>query len=321
MTDEIMLERRAARPRSERPARARGVRARAKDLEIILDVARRISGNESLDEVLQALVETTSLALNCDRCSFFLSDSSTGELYTRVAQGLRHHQTVRLQSSEGIAGAAFQTGRSIIVDDAYADPRFNPSIDAETSYVTKSVLCAPLRTVKGEIVGVAQALNKLEGVFTRDDQMILEGIAAQAVPALLSSQTVERMQKSRRQELAFLDIVADITSRDRPRQAVAAGDERGDPHAEGGALDALPARRQDQGTLLARRHGLENRRDPLSRHGRHRRRGVHLRPDASISRTPTPICASIRLRQADRLFHALDSVRPDRQQARVRSSA
>ena len=72
--------------------------------------------------------------------------------------------------------------------------------------------CVPLRTVKGEIVGVAQALNKVGGLFSKYDQMLLEGIAAQAVPALLSSQTVERMQKSRRQELAFLDIVADVTS-------------------------------------------------------------------------------------------------------------
>jgi len=211
---EIPVEDRENRRRGDRGsgAKGRGMRARAKDLEILLDIARQISGSESLDEVLQALVEMTSRALGCDRCSFFLSDSTTGELYTRVAQGLRRQETVRLVNNEGIAGAAFLSGRSIIVNDAYSDPRFNSSIDFETRYVTKTILCVPLRTVKGEIVGVAQALNKVGGLFSKYDQMLLEGIAAQAVPALLSSQTVERMQKSRRQELAFLDIVADITS-------------------------------------------------------------------------------------------------------------
>ena len=111
-----------------------------------------------------------------------------------------------------IAGAAFATGRSIIVDDAYADQRFNAKTDQETSYLTKTVLCVPLRTVKGEVIGVAQALNKLDGTFTKRDQVLLEGIATQSVPALKSSQTMERMQKARAQELAFLDIVADITS-------------------------------------------------------------------------------------------------------------
>ena len=42
----------------------------------------------SLDEILEALVEMTSLALSCDRCSFFLNDAGTGELYSRVAQGI-----------------------------------------------------------------------------------------------------------------------------------------------------------------------------------------------------------------------------------------
>jgi adenylate cyclase len=202
------------RPRgSPKPARkVSSARARAKDLEILLSIAKRISGNESLDEVLDALVEMTSLAINCDRCSFFLNDSTRGELYTRVAQGMRRQETVRLPNNEGIAGAAFIAGQCVIVDDAYSDPRFNPSIDRETGYATKTVLCVPLRTGKGEVIGVAQALNKKNGLFTKYDQMLLEGIAAQAVPALLSSQTVERMQKARVQELAFLDIVADITS-------------------------------------------------------------------------------------------------------------
>ena len=104
------------------------------------------------------------------------------------------------------------TGQSIIVDDAYADPRFNAAIDRETGYVTKTVLCVPIRTGKGEVIGVAQALNKVGGLFGKNDQTLLEGIAAQSVPALQSSQTVERMRKARAQELEFLDIVADITS-------------------------------------------------------------------------------------------------------------
>ena len=154
----------------------------------------------------------TSLAINCERCSFFLNDPGTDELYTRVAQGIRRQETVRLLNNEGIAGAAFLTGQSIIVDDAYADPRFNAAIDRETGYVTKTVLCVPIRTGKGEVIGVAQALNKVGGLFSKNDQTLLEGIAAQSVPALQSSQTVERMRKARAQELAFLDIVADITS-------------------------------------------------------------------------------------------------------------
>jgi adenylate cyclase len=207
--------RRRTAPRSA--AKARGqprlgrMHERLQDVNILLDVTRRISGTDSLDEILEALVEITSLAINCDRSSFFLNDAGTGELYSRVAQGV-HHRDIRILNNDGVVGATFQTGRSIIIDDAYADLRFNPTIDRETGYVTKTVLCVPLRTAKGDVIGVAQALNKAGGLFTERDQALLEGIAAQSIPALQSSQTVERMEKARAQELAFLDIVADITS-------------------------------------------------------------------------------------------------------------
>jgi adenylate cyclase len=199
----------AAKPRGQ--ARLGGMRERLQHVNILLDITRRISETDSLDEILEALVEMTSLALSCDRCSFFLNDAGTGELYSRVAQGIRRRE-IRLLNNDGVIGAAFQTSRSIIIDDAYADPRFNPAIDRETGYVTKTVLCVPLCTAKGDVLGVAQALNKAGGLFTEHDQALLEGIAAQSIPALRSSQTVERMQKARAQELAFLDIVADITS-------------------------------------------------------------------------------------------------------------
>jgi len=198
----------AAKPSRDHTGRAR---ERLQDLRILLDVTRRISGRDSLSEIFEALVEMTSLAINCDRSSFFLNDPNTAELYSHTAQGI-HRREIRLLNNEGIAGAVFQTGESILVDDAYADARFNSRIDRETGYVTKTILCVPLRTAKGDVIGVAQALNKIGGSFTDRDRVLLEGIAAQSIVPLQSSQTIERMQKARAQELAFLDIVADITS-------------------------------------------------------------------------------------------------------------
>src|SRR6202453_2164427 len=175
--------------------RVGGKHERLEDVNILLDIARRISGTETLDEILEELVEMTSRALDCDRCSFFLHDAGTGELYSRVAQGIRRRE-IRLLSNDGIIGTAFQTGASIIVDDAYADPRFTATIDQETGYVTKTILCVPLRTAKGDVVGVAQALNKIGGFFTERERTLLEAIAAQSLPALRSSQAVERMEKA-----------------------------------------------------------------------------------------------------------------------------
>jgi adenylate cyclase len=187
------------------------LQSQLRHFDILLNVSRRVSGTESLDEILDALVETTSRAIDADRSSFFLFDPNTNELFSRSAQGI-HRREIRFSSTEGVGGAVFQSREPMIVDDAYSDSRFNADVDKETGYTTKTILCVPIRTVKDEVIGVAQCLNKHSGPFTEKDESLLMDIAQMAVPALRSSQFVERMRKVRAQEMEFLSVVADITS-------------------------------------------------------------------------------------------------------------
>ncbi len=195
------------------PKRSRGVPAvdYQRRFEILFNTTRLVSGTDSLDEMLASLVELTSKELRCERSSFLLNDPEAGELFSRAAQGIPRRE-LRFPNTEGIAGTVFHSGSCTIVSDAYADPRFNKTIDQETGFVTKNLLCVPLRTVKGEIVGVAQCLNKIDGHFTEEDQNLLQEIGVPAVPALVGSQFAERMSRVRAQEMDFLNIVADITS-------------------------------------------------------------------------------------------------------------
>jgi GAF domain-containing protein len=93
----------------------------------------------------------------------------------------------------------------VIIHDAYADERFQKAIDLQTGYTTSRILCVPLRTLKGDLIGVAQLLNKEGSEFTEHDLKLLEAIVAQAAVALESHRTVENLQAARRQELEFLD--------------------------------------------------------------------------------------------------------------------
>jgi len=179
--------------------------------ETVLDIARRISGTESLDQVLYALVEMTSAEIGCDRSTFFLYDADTNDLFSRVAQGLRSRE-IRISANEGIAGAVYQSGKAIIVNDAANDPRFDSLVDKQTGYVTRNLICVPLKTVNGDIVGSAECLNKNSGHFTEYDLELLSDIGEVAVPALRSSRFIERMTLAREQEMHFLDVVTDITS-------------------------------------------------------------------------------------------------------------
>ncbi len=179
--------------------------------ETLLSINQILASAQSLDEVLEALVDVSARVTDAERGSLFLYDGHTKELYSRVAQG-EYTREIRFLGTDGIAGHAFTSGVGTIIHDPYADPRFNRGVDGQTGFLTKNILCAPIRSTTGEIIGVIECLNKLRGSFTDDDLDLLEALGTQAAAALRDSQLVDRMRRLRKQELEFLDVVADITS-------------------------------------------------------------------------------------------------------------
>ena len=186
-------------------------RRRLQQAEMLLALSRRVAAIDSLDEIIGTVMEMTSWEVGAERATLFLNDPQTGELYSRFAQG-NFRREIRFLNNQGIAGHVFQTGESLIVDDPYNDPRFNRQVDQQTGFTTRDIISVPVRTVKGEIIGVAQCLNKKDGHFNEEDLRVLESMTMQATVALQSSQFIERMKRNREKEMEFLDIVADVTS-------------------------------------------------------------------------------------------------------------
>ena len=184
---------------------------RLRQAEMLLDLSKKVAAIESLDEILEILVQMTTAEIGAERGTLFLNDPQAGELYSRVAQG-NFKREIRILNTSGIAGYVFTTGAGEIIQDAYADKRFNRSVDEQTGFKTESIICAPIKTVLGEVIGVSQALNKKKGNFGEEDLALLEAMTTQAAVAMQSRQFVERMKKSREQEMEFLDIVSDVTS-------------------------------------------------------------------------------------------------------------
>ncbi|WP_296002432.1 GAF domain-containing protein [Rugamonas sp.] len=186
-------------------------RRRLRQVELLLEVSRRMAAYDTLDEILTALVEVTTEELGAERGTLFLNDPETNELFSRVAQGDIQRE-IRFMNHAGVAGHVFTTGEALLIADAYADPRFNRAIDEQTGFVTRTILCVPIKTVKGEIIGVSQTLNKKRGKFTRGDLRLLEALTTQGTLALQSARFLESMHKVRRQEMEFIDVVSEVTA-------------------------------------------------------------------------------------------------------------
>jgi len=206
------MEQPTAKTRKAKPATSNdGQRRRLHTAELLLEVSHKMAEFDTLDEVLNALVEMTTTHLNAARGSLFLNDPATNELYSRVAQG-NIQREIRILNTSGIAGFVFASGEPLIIHDAYSDPRFNRAIDEQTGFVTQNILCVPIKTLKGEVIGVAQTLNKRKGEFTTHDLHLLQAMTSQGTLALQSAQFIERMKARHKQEMEFIDIVSEVTA-------------------------------------------------------------------------------------------------------------
>ena len=179
--------------------------------ELLLKITNDMAASKTLDDALETLVGITSSTIGGERGTIFLNDENSQELYSRVAQG-NFRREIRIMNTKGVAGWVFSNKEGAIILDAYKDDRFDKSVDMRTGYRTKSILCAPLKTVGGEVIGVSQILNKIDGKFNNDDLEMLEAMTKQAAIAIQGNIIVEQIEKSRKQELEFLDIVSQVSS-------------------------------------------------------------------------------------------------------------
>lgn len=132
---------------------------------------------------LERVVELCSQATDAERCTVYIVDREHNELRSTVAQRLGHE--IRLPIGQGLAGQVAATGETINVPDAYADARFDSSVDRRTGFRTMNILAVPVWDHDGgSVVGVIQVLNKRGGAFERSEQMLLERIGEAIGPVL-----------------------------------------------------------------------------------------------------------------------------------------
>ncbi len=180
-------------------------------LRKLLELGRLLSGVREIDRLLELVTREIPNILDCDRATLFLYDERAKEVWSRCATDLEIEE-IRLPLGKGAAGVAAETRTTINIADARGDPRFLPEIDERTGYCTRNLLCVPLLSRKGDLLGVLQALNKREGSFGTDDEEIVQIVGGYAAVCLENALMAE---ESRRQErLALVGRMAATIAHD-----------------------------------------------------------------------------------------------------------
>ncbi len=172
-----------------------GLRTSLDRLSRLMKIGAAISSELDLDSLLRTISQTTSHLLQAERSTVFVVDPVKNELWSRVAEGLDNKE-IRIPLSAGIAGLVATTGNPVRISDAYRDPRFNPEVDKKTGYITRSILCVPMRNRRGQVIGVFQVLNKRDGEFTALDEQLLASLSSQAAVAVENAKLYEEVQRT-----------------------------------------------------------------------------------------------------------------------------
>ena len=78
----------------------------------LVKIGQAVAAEKDIDKLMQTIAEEARNAVQADRCTVFLYDKDTDELWSKVALGLGS-QELRFNASQGIAGSVFRTGEII----------------------------------------------------------------------------------------------------------------------------------------------------------------------------------------------------------------
>lgn len=174
---------------------------------MLVMVSRLLSSKLDISELLTTIMRLASRVVGAERASLYLLDEKAQELYFDVALGLPPEvEKMRFKLGEGIAGTCAKEGRSIIIADAANDPRHSKKADAKSGFQTRSLLTCPM-IIKGKVIGVVQAVNRIEGTFEEIDKNNFEAFASQAAIAIENSRLFTSVKEEKRKMEAVVKRV------------------------------------------------------------------------------------------------------------------
>ncbi|VDK23686.1 unnamed protein product [Taenia asiatica] len=205
--------------------------------EVMKELVLDIWSDSDLSSLCFKILRNACLLLNADRASLFIVEvnSSTGERFLvsklfdvtakcTLAEALHKSEakTVSLPFGVGIVGWVAQTGEAVNISNVYEDPRFNREVDLKTGFHTRCLICMPIKDGEGNVLAVAQVMNKKQQkqaddsdtslVFSSRDVNLFEAYTSFCGIGLHHAQILFRSQLETRRSQVLLELARLIFS-------------------------------------------------------------------------------------------------------------
>ncbi|MBN2005633.1 MAG: GAF domain-containing protein [Anaerolineae bacterium] len=125
------------------------------------------------------LLQHAKIHIHAEAISLFTLVPERGVLVLKHAVGDVSEQVIGIEMplGLGVVGWVAQYNEDLIVPSTSLDERFFSGVDAQTGFVTRSILCVPV-VCAGNVIGAVEVLNKVGGSFNDEDVGVLRQAAA-----------------------------------------------------------------------------------------------------------------------------------------------
>jgi PAS domain S-box-containing protein len=176
---------------------------RARQLNLINEIGKKALLSSSTHELYREIAEATKNKFGYYNVAIYSVDARADEFFLEtIVGGYADHLPVghRQRRSQGLAGAAAEAKRAILVNDVTKDHRFfaaNPSL-----METKSELCVPVIS-RGDVAAVIDVQSRRVGAFEESDTLLLETLADQ-MGVIIENAALLREERERASEISLI---------------------------------------------------------------------------------------------------------------------
>lgn len=173
------------------------LRRRNRELETMVDLGKALTATLELKEVLDVVMTAVGQLVKARVWSLLLVDEGGENLVFEVvmspaAESLKGQ---RIPLGVGVAGWVAQHGEPLLIPDVRQDPRFAAHFDEETDFVTRSIVCVPVKS-SHRVLGVIELINPLEEESFGDAELrLLSAIADFSAIAIDNARNYRRIQQ------------------------------------------------------------------------------------------------------------------------------
>jgi transcriptional regulator with GAF, ATPase, and Fis domain len=116
--------------------------------------------------------------MNVERCTIFIMEIGSNRICSIFGTGLSEQQ-IEPPLEGSIVGKVISSGKSCIENDLKSHPGFHMDMDEQTGFISRNMLCAPIKSISGNsVAGAVEILNKINGgSFNEEDLKQLEEVA------------------------------------------------------------------------------------------------------------------------------------------------